>query len=135
MLGPDVLVIPPLRFFPRPYQGTTYPAGEVVTAHSPLLVEDLRFFGRAAIARSLLDASFLEVCSTTLADREVYDAARAEAKEHTVHRQLHPIYQLAAAIDHVVNGNGVDVLARSDPEISVGVRARRPRLKCRLVVR
>ena len=40
MLGPYRLVLPALGFVPRSYQGTTYPAGEVVTAQNPLLVVD-----------------------------------------------------------------------------------------------
>lgn len=51
MLGAYVFVMSALGFFPRLYQGTTYPVGEVVTAQIPLLVDDQRFCRRVIIAR------------------------------------------------------------------------------------
>src|ERR1700682_2008703 len=53
MLGPYVLMISALGFFPRLYQSTTHPAREVVLAQSPLPlpVEDLTFSRRVVIAR------------------------------------------------------------------------------------
>src|ERR1700682_348238 len=82
------------------------------------------------------NARFLQVCDTSVANCEVHDppASRTEADENSILWKLHSVDQLALALDDVVDRNAVDVLARSDPEISIRVGACGPGRKRWLVV-
>src|SRR5215210_4194188 len=89
----------------------------------------------SAARRDLLNACLLQMRSAAITHRHVDDTAWSETHEYAVLRQLYSVDQLALAVYDVVDRNTVDVLARSDPKISIGVRPRRSGCESGSVVR
>src|SRR3954447_15329644 len=85
--------------------------------------------------RLRFDPRLLDMRRRRIPNSQVNDSARTEPNESSVSRQLHAVDQLTLTIHDVVDRTGVDILAGPDPEIPVGIRARRAGRECRFVVR
>lgn len=83
----------------------------------------------------LFYARLLQMRGRSIANCQVNDSARSKPNQHAVLGKLHPVDQLAAPVDNVVNRNGIHILARPDPQIALRIGARGSRRERRLVVR